>query len=91
MIESLPPRGGPAPGGDPNRHQREGGAFEGYQLEGKLRGRVDVELRDWEVGRYEPEELELVGGRPAFVCREAYAPLERRGDRGDRRPPEHRA
>ena len=91
MIEPLPPWEAQPPEATRIVINVTGGAFEGYQLEGKLRGRVEVELRDWEVGRYEPEELELVGGRPAFVCREAYEPLEWRGDAGDRRAPEHRA
>jgi hypothetical protein len=49
-----------------------GTEFEGYRLEGKLRGSVEVELRDWDVGRYEPDECELVEGQPARVFRDAY-------------------
>ena len=88
MIEPLPPWEAQPPEATRIVINKRGTEFESYQLEGTLRGRVEVELRDRDVGRYEPDELELVGGRPAFVCREAYEPLERFRDR---RVSEHRA
>jgi hypothetical protein len=91
VIEPLPPWEAQPPEATRIVINLRGGAFEGYQLEGKLRGRVEVELRDWDIGRYEPDELELVAGKPAFVCREAYEPLERLGRFRDCRVSEHRA
>lgn len=64
VIEPLPPWEAQPPEATRVVINLRGTEFDGYRLEGKLRGRVEVELRDWDVGRYEPDERELVEGHP---------------------------